>query len=44
MNNYTLRFVGKGDNKEKGRHGWLRTEKEAIRMINKIRSRFFEKK
>lgn len=44
MNNYILRFVGKGYNKEKGRYGWFRIEKEVIRMINKIRSRFFEKK
>lgn len=37
-------FVGKGNNKDKGRNGWLRTEKEAIRLINKIRSHFFGEK
>lgn len=40
INNRPLRFVGKGDKKDKGRDGWLRTGEEAIRMVNKIRSFF----
>lgn len=41
INNCVLMFVGKGNNKDKGRNRWLRTEKETIRLINKSRSHFF---
>lgn len=37
-----LRFVGRGNNKDKdkGKSGWLRIEKETIRIIIKIMSHF----
>lgn len=35
--------MGEGNRKDKRRSGWLRIEKETIRMENKSRSQFFGK-